>query len=113
MIDYKTEGIPDSVLERATVTTVEEARDCIKKIGFPAMIKASEGGGGKGIRKGLFLLARNSFTMLLVNDEDELEAAFRQVMGEVPGSPIFLMKVHFCKTLTVLTIVAGSILPSS
>ena len=43
------------------------------------MIKASEGGGGKGIRK--------------VTDPADLVASFRQVQGEIPGSPIFIMKL--------------------
>ena len=48
-------------------------------IGYPVMIKASEGGGGKGIRK--------------VSSQDDLPAALRQVQAEVPGSPIFIMKL--------------------
>lgn len=51
----------------------------MKEIGYPAMIKASDGGGGKGIRK--------------VVSEEELETAFRQVQGEVPNSAIFIMKL--------------------
>jgi len=43
------------------------------------MIKASWGGGGKGIRK--------------VHNDEEVKALFKQVQGEVPGSPIFIMKV--------------------
>lgn len=45
--------IPDSVYNEATVSTVEEGLKClkIKNISYPVMIKASEGGGGKGIRK--------------------------------------------------------------
>jgi len=43
------------------------------------MIKASEGGGGKGIR-------------MVANPED-VQNAYRQVCGEVPGSPIFIMKL--------------------
>ncbi|ODN03712.1 Acetyl-CoA carboxylase 2 [Orchesella cincta] len=53
-----------------------------KKIGFPVMIKASEGGGGKGIRK--------AETM------DDFSNLFRQVQSEVPGSPIFIMKLATC-----------------
>ena len=48
-------------------------------IGYPVMIKASEGGGGKGIRK-----ARNA---------EEFPSLFNQVQAEVPGSPIFIMKL--------------------
>ena len=33
------------------MTTADEALEASVKIGFPVMIKASEGGGGKGIRK--------------------------------------------------------------
>jgi len=49
------------------------------KIGYPVMIKASEGGGGKGIRK--------------VTNAEDFPAAFRQVQSEVPGSPVFVMKL--------------------
>ena len=48
-------------------------------IGYPVMIKASEGGGGKGIRK-----ARSA---------EEFPSLFNQVQAEVPGSPIFIMKL--------------------
>ena len=50
-----------------------------EKIGYPVMIKASEGGGGKGIRK-----AKNS---------EEFPSLFYQVQAEVPGSPVFVMKL--------------------
>lgn len=49
------------------------------EIGYPVMIKASEGGGGKGIRQ--------------VNDAADFPSAFLQVQTEVPGSPIFVMKL--------------------
>ena len=79
MVNYTEEGIPEAVYKRATVSTLEETIEAVRKIGYPVMIKASEGGGGKGIRK--------------VVSADTLEAAFRQVQGEVPGSPIFIMKM--------------------
>ncbi|OAV86601.1 hypothetical protein PTTG_29816 [Puccinia triticina 1-1 BBBD Race 1] len=50
-----------------------------EEIGYPVMIKASEGGGGKGIRK---VEKAENFTM-----------SFNAVLGEVPGSPIFIMKL--------------------
>ncbi|BBN00335.1 acetyl-CoA carboxylase / biotin carboxylase 1 [Marchantia polymorpha subsp. ruderalis] len=73
------EPIPDEVYRKACVYTTEEALASCQIIGYPVMIKASWGGGGKGIRK--------------VNSDDEVRALFKQVQGEVPGSPIFTMKV--------------------
>eukprot|EP00741_Cyanophora_paradoxa_P025194 tig00000350_g24319.t1 len=78
-VDYKTNGIPEDVYRKACVTTVEEALASAEKVGYPIMIKASEGGGGKGIRK--------------VTSADALPTAFRAVQGEVPGSPIFIMRL--------------------
>jgi acetyl-CoA carboxylase/biotin carboxylase 1 len=51
MVDYKSQGIPADVYEKANVKTAEDALAHSMRIGFPVMIKASEGGGGKGIRK--------------------------------------------------------------
>ena len=50
-VDYKVHGIPKEIYELANVKTAEEAVEHALRIGFPVMIKASEGGGGKGIRK--------------------------------------------------------------
>ncbi|KAL6574183.1 acetyl-coenzyme-A carboxylase [Orobanche hederae] len=71
--------IPDDIYQKACVHTTEEAIASCQVVGYPAMIKASWGGGGKGIRK--------------VHNDDEVKALFKQVQGEVPGSPIFIMKV--------------------
>ena len=61
--------IPDS---GGSVNSIEEAREISKKIGYPIIIKASAGGGGKGIR--------------VVNAEDELENAFKIVKQEAKNS---------------------------
>ncbi|KAL8514106.1 hypothetical protein ACS0TY_013288 [Phlomoides rotata] len=71
--------IPDEIYQKACVHSTEEAIASCQVVGYPAMIKASWGGGGKGIRK--------------VHNDDEVKALFKQVQGEVPGSPIFIMKV--------------------
>ncbi|GAA0139911.1 hypothetical protein LIER_01367 [Lithospermum erythrorhizon] len=71
--------IPDDIYRQACVYTTEEAIESCQVVGYPAMIKASWGGGGKGIRK--------------VHNDEEVKALFKQVQGEVPGSPIFIMKV--------------------
>ncbi|KAA0173957.1 hypothetical protein FNF27_04518 [Cafeteria roenbergensis] len=78
-VDYKATGLSDEVYAQANVKTAEQAERVAPDVGFPLMVKASEGGGGKGIRK--------------VEDLEGLAAAFRQVQGEVPGSPIFLMRL--------------------
>jgi len=71
--------IPDEVFKKGCVFTVEEAKASAERIGFPIMIKASEGGGGKGIR--------------MIQKMEELENAFIQVQNEVVGSPIFMMQL--------------------
>lgn len=66
MVNYSETGeITDEQRAKAHVKTAAEARQVLRRIGYPAMIKASEGGGGKGIRK--------------VTREEDVEAAFRQV----------------------------------
>ncbi|TFK51885.1 acetyl CoA carboxylase [Heliocybe sulcata] len=71
--------VPDEIYKAACVTTVEEGLTKAEEIGWPVMIKASEGGGGKGIR--------------MVQKADQFKNAFHAVMGEIPGSPIFIMKL--------------------
>jgi acetyl-CoA carboxylase/biotin carboxylase 1 len=61
------------------VHSLEEGLAIAQKIGYPVMIKASEGGGGKGIRKAV--------------SNDEFPKQYSQVKQEVPGSPIFVMKL--------------------
>lgn len=42
--------IPAETFRKAQVTTLDEALAAANRIGYPVMVKASEGGGGKGIR---------------------------------------------------------------
>jgi len=67
------------LFRKGCVTNVEEGIEKSAKIGYPVMIKASEGGGGKGIRQAL--------------NAKEFPDKFRQVQMETPGSPIFIMKM--------------------
>ena len=45
------EAIPEDLYRQACVCTTDEALVSCQTVGYPAMIKASWGGGGKGIRK--------------------------------------------------------------
>ena len=72
-------NIPEEQFDAACIHSEDEAVEAAERIGYPVMLKASEGGGGKGIRKAL--------------DEAELRTAYPQVLGEVPGSPVFLVKL--------------------
>ena len=60
--------ISDDLYKKCTIVNAKDGLDVAKRIQFPIMIKASEGGGGKGIRK--------------VEKEEDFVAAFRQVQGK-------------------------------
>lgn len=70
--------VADDVYQQACVQDAEDGLVKTRKIGYPVMIKASEGGGGKGIR--------------MVSKEEDFKQAFGAVLSEVPGTsfPPFL-----------------------
>ncbi|XP_063051128.1 acetyl-CoA carboxylase isoform X2 [Engraulis encrasicolus] len=72
-------SVPPEIYIHGCVRDVDEGLASAEKIGYPVVIKASEGGGGKGIRK--------------VECADDFPGFFRQVQAEVPGSPIFIMQL--------------------
>uniref|UniRef100_A0A8C8SC70 acetyl-CoA carboxylase n=1 Tax=Pelusios castaneus TaxID=367368 RepID=A0A8C8SC70_9SAUR len=72
-------NVPQELYQKGYVKDVDDGLLAAEKVGYPVMIKASEGGGGKGIRK--------------VNNADDFPNLFRQVQAEVPGSPIFVMRL--------------------
>lgn len=71
--------VEDSVYDKGCTKTPEEGLEAAKRIGFPVMVKASEGGGGKGIRK--------------VEREEDFIPLYKAAASEIPGSPIFIMKL--------------------
>lgn len=77
--DRATGCLPEESYSKASIKSVTEACEASERIGFPVMIKASEGGGGKGIR--------------MVARAEDVANSYRQVCGEVPGSPVFIMKL--------------------
>ena len=71
--------VDDDVYDKGCTHSPKEGLQKARKIGFPVMVKASEGGGGKGIRK--------------VENEDNFTSLYNAAASEVPGSPIFIMKL--------------------
>ena len=71
--------VEDHVYDRGCTHSPAEGLEKARQIGFPVMVKASEGGGGKGIRK--------------VDTEEDFQRLYNAAEGEVPGSPIFIMKL--------------------
>ncbi|OAL01084.1 hypothetical protein IQ06DRAFT_293216 [Phaeosphaeriaceae sp. SRC1lsM3a] len=71
--------VEDHIYEKGCTKSWEEGLEAAKKIGFPVMVKASEGGGGKGIRK--------------VEREEDFQQLYAAAASEIPGSPIFIMKL--------------------
>lgn len=65
--------------EKAYVNSPEECEEVCRRIGFPVMIKASEGGGGKGIR--------------CCTSEAQVRDLYFAVSEEVKGCHIFVMRM--------------------
>jgi len=65
-------NIPVVAGTNSAVQDIDEAKSIAGKIGFPVMIKASAGGGGKGMR--------------VVRSEEELEASIRMAQNEARSS---------------------------
>ncbi|KJP89997.1 hypothetical protein AK88_00453 [Plasmodium fragile] len=78
-VDNFEKKISEDIYNKSTIHSLDECIKECQRIGYPVMIKASQGGGGKGIRK--------------VENEVEIKKAYTQVQMELPNSPIFLMKV--------------------
>ncbi|KAI9927648.1 hypothetical protein ASPWEDRAFT_176130 [Aspergillus wentii DTO 134E9] len=71
--------VEDETYNKGCTFSPQEGLEKAKDIGFPVMIKASEGGGGKGIRK--------------VEKEEDFISLYNAAANEIPGSPIFIMKL--------------------
>ncbi|KAL1861012.1 acetyl-coenzyme-A carboxylase [Paecilomyces lecythidis] len=71
--------VDDEVYDKGCTHSPQEGLEKAREIGFPVMVKASEGGGGKGIRK--------------VEKEEDFITLYNAAASEIPGSPIFIMKL--------------------
>ena len=65
-------GIPVIPGSEGVIKTVSEAKEIAKTIGYPVILKASAGGGGKGMR--------------IVQDEEQLENAFETAQTEATAA---------------------------
>lgn len=65
-------GVPVIPGSDGVVDSVEKAKEVAKKLGYPVMVKASAGGGGKGIR--------------IVREESELENAYESAKSETKAA---------------------------
>lgn len=68
----KLAGTPTVPGTDSAISDMSEARRAAREIGYPVLLKASAGGGGKGMRR--------------VDDEDELETAVRDASSEAERS---------------------------
>ena len=81
----KENGLPVIEGSEGGVKDIKEAKEICKKIGFPVLIKASAGGGGKGMKivhkeeefETLFSLAKSEAQRYFGNDELYLEKFFQ------------------------------------
>lgn len=99
--------VSDEVYQRACIHSAEEGLEKAQAIGFPVMIKASEGGGGKGkcsecrdatvyggpAKVPLTELCNTRIGIRMCKSADEFKQLYNAALGEVPGSPIFVMKL--------------------
>ena len=68
----KRQGVPTVPGAYDPITDVDAAREAAQEIGYPLLIKAAAGGGGKGMRR--------------VDSDDELASSFERAVSEVEKS---------------------------
>jgi pyruvate carboxylase len=71
-------NVPVSPALLQPTNNVEEVRQFASQIGYPIMIKAVDGGGGRGIR--------------LIRREDQLESLVKRAVEESPSKQVFAEK---------------------
>ncbi|KAF0992237.1 hypothetical protein HZS_7231, partial [Henneguya salminicola] len=71
--------VPKALYDKCILKTSKSISKFADSFGFPFMLKASEGGGGKGIRK--------------IFEEIDYDRIFKQISTEVPNSPIFATRM--------------------
>ncbi|CCG83305.1 Carboxylase:pyruvate/acetyl-CoA/propionyl-CoA [Taphrina deformans PYCC 5710] len=72
------ESLRVPILPYQTVSGLQDIKSFAKRVGYPIMIKAQDGGGGKGIR--------------IVRQEGDANALMKEAMNESPSRQIFVEK---------------------
>lgn len=98
-------GVPVVPGSDGLIETLEEAKEAAEKIGYPVLIKASAGGGGKGMRKvfapeelaNAFATAKEEARAAFANDDMYMEKLILnphhiefQILGDKHGNLIYL-----------------------
>lgn len=98
-------GVPVVPGSDGLIETLKEAKAAAEKIGYPVLIKASAGGGGKGMRKvfspeelaGAFSTAKEEAKAAFANDDMYMEKLILnphhvefQILGDKQGNLIYL-----------------------
>ncbi|KAJ6107293.1 hypothetical protein N7523_008616 [Penicillium sp. IBT 18751x] len=71
-------GVPVLKAMSRSTSNVDEARAFARMVGYPVMIKAVDGGGGRGIR--------------LIREESEMDHNVQRAIGESPSRTVFVEK---------------------
>jgi acetyl/propionyl-CoA carboxylase alpha subunit len=71
-------NVPVLPASLSATSDIQDAREFVNQFGLPIMIKAVDGGGGRGIR--------------LVQTSDELDDSFNRACGESPSGRVFFEK---------------------
>ncbi len=67
-----TAGLPSIPGSQTTLANLDEARELARQIGYPVLLKAAAGGGGRGMR--------------IVNDESDIQQAYTTARGEAESA---------------------------
>ena len=78
MLTYIAGDVPVSQALQTSTNSVDEVRKFADSIGYPVMVKAVDGGGGRGIR--------------LIRNEEQLASSVKRALEESPSKQLFAEK---------------------
>jgi pyruvate carboxylase len=78
LIVIDTGNVPVSPALRIPTSSASEVRQFTSEVGYPIMVKAVDGGGGRGIR--------------IIHDEETLASSLKRAVEESPSKQVFVEK---------------------